>query len=892
MDTRFDPPAIESRWYKSWEDAGVFTAEADDRRTPYTIVIPPPNVTGALHMGHALNNVIQDVYIRLARMKGLNALWVPGTDHAGIATQNVVEKDLAKEGKRKEDLGREAFVSRVWEWKRKFGHRIVDQLKSLGCSCDWSRERFTLDDGLYRAVMEVFVRLFEKGLVYRDEALVNWCPRCLTTLSNEECPAEEEGGSFFDLRYPVVGEEDRHVTVSTTRPETMLGDTAVAVHPDDERYTDLIGKTVLLPLTNREIPVVADAHADPEKGSGAVKITPAHDFDDFLVGKRHDLPRVCVIGEDGKMTDEAGEYAGLDRLDARKRIVADLTGLGLLGRVEDRRIPLPKCYRCNTVVEPHLSRQWFVKMRPLLEPAADAVKDGRVKFVPARYSKLYLEWVEKYIDWPISRQLWWGHRIPVYYCDGCEETVVAREKPDACPACGGGDLTQDEDVLDTWFSSQLWPFSVLGWPEETPELSYFYPTALMVTARDIIYFWVARMVMAGLEFRGEVPFPTVYIHGTILDDLGRRMSKSLNNGIDPVEMVSKFGADAVRFSLMLLVSEGQDIKLSESRFEMGRNFANKLWNASRFAIMNLISDEGVPEDVPDVDLAFEDRWILSRLNQTVKATTETLDRYRMADAANALYSFVWREFCDWYLEIVKPRLYDREETGTAVKSRAAARHTLAKTLKTALRLLHPMIPFVTEEIHDHVRQALGRSGHFVSLADWPVADGDYINETIDREMETMIAITRAIRNIRAEMNVPEGARLEVRVAVTDEAGKDLVTRHGARICNMAKLNSIDAGVGLAKPPTAAVAVVGDMTIFVPLGDVIDLDAERARLGKEAEKVEKMVRTSERKLANRDFLSRAPEEVVERERLRRDELATRHEAIQAQLKSLKVGDFGG
>jgi len=880
LEKSYQPQTVEPRISELWEGRGAFRCGRPERADaePFTIVIPPPNVTGALHMGHALNNFIQDLYIRRARMGGKNACWVPGADHAGIATQNVVEKELLKEGKRKEDLGREAFVKRVWEWKERYGSRIREQLKRLGSACDWERERFTLDEGLSKAVTEVFVRLYEKGRVYRDQALVNWCPRCRTTLSNEECPAVEEEGRFWDLHYPLTDDPDRMITVSTTRPETMLGDTAVAVHPDDERYAALVGKTVTLPLMNREIPIVTDGHADPEKGSGAVKITPAHDFDDFEVSKRHDLPRVRVIDEGGRMTEETGPYAGLDRFEARERVAADLKELGLLGEIESRTIPLPRCYRCDTIVEPNLSTQWFVKMRPLLEPAARAITDGTVRIVPDRYAKLYLEWVEKYIDWPISRQLWWGHRIPVWYCGDCDETIVAREAPGACPACSSSNLAQDEDVLDTWFSSQLWPFSVQGWPEPTEDLDYFYPTDLLVTDRGIIYFWVARMVMAGLEFMGREPFPTVYIHGTILDETGRRMSKSLGNGIDPIEMIDIYGADAVRFSLAMLCSEGQDIKLAESRFEKGRNFANKLWNASRFAMMNLDTDEQTPAAAPAEDLAFEDRWILHRLQRTISRTSRCLDEYRIDDAANGLYDFVWRDFCDWYLELVKPRLHSGGD--------AAARRTLADTLGTILELMHPFVPFVTDEIHENLGAALGEETAPLARSAWPKADDARIDEETAREMETLQAVIRSIRNVRAEMNVPETARPPLTVSAADEDGKAMVLRHADRIAHLAKLERIEAGVGLPKPGGAAAAVVGDLELFLTLGDVIDVDAEIERLRKESDKLEKAVRGSERKLQNRDFLEKAPAEIVDREKSKRDDLASRLEAVRKHVESLE------
>jgi valyl-tRNA synthetase len=878
LPPRYAPAPVEERWSRAWEESGAFKPEARPGAKPHVIVIPPPNVTGALHMGHALNNTLQDVITRFERMRGRAALYLPGTDHAGIATQNVVEKQLAKEGTSREALGRQAFVDRVWKWKAEYGDRIIGQLKKLGCSCDWSRQRFTMDEGLSKAVTRAFVALYKKGLIYQGERLINWCPRCRTALSDEEAEAKPEKGSFFHIRYPVDGKQGKDgewIVVATTRPETMMGDTAVAVHPDDPRYKKLIGKRVELPLTGRTIPVIADQHADPAVGSGAVKITPAHDFNDFEVGNRHDLPRVVALDPGGKMTSAAGGYEGLDRFEARKRIVAALTEQGLIDRVEDKEIALPRCYRCDTIVEPYLSKQWFVKMRPLLEPAAKAVHEGRVKFVPERYARTYLDWVEQYRDWCISRQIWWGHRIPVY-TSGTGRVVVAEQQPSAE---AGETWTQDEDVLDTWFSSQLWPFSTLGWPDQTPDLARYYPTDVLVTARDIIYFWVARMVMCGIDFMGKEPFHTVYITGTVLDEIGRRMSKSLGNGIDPVEMIDKYGADAVRVSIVMLSTEGQDIRLAESRFEGGRNFVNKLWNAARFILMSVEDWDGTTPGIT----AAEDRWIRSRANGRVRDVTGHLEGYRFDDIARVLHEFTWSIFCDWYLELTKSRLQDRSPAG--VESRRAAQAVLVETLEILLKLLHPVAPFVTEEIRSHLLRHLpGRKGMMI-LESWPEADPSRDDRAAEREIDTLIAIVRTARTVRDDLKMPRGTPLTMIVRTPDEATTALVAGVRDRSIAMGQLAALEAGVLLPKPRGAVTRLVSGLEIFVPVAGLIDLDQERAKLGAELEKTKAFAEGKRSKLANQDFVTRAKPEIVEKERASLADLEEKIRRLEANIADL-------
>ena len=883
---QYDPRAIEEAVYSAWLDEKVFHAVIEKGGTPFTIVIPPPNITGILHMGHALNNTIQDVLVRQKRMEGRNTLWVPGTDHAGIATQNVVEKELARESTTRQEVGRERFVERVWAWREKHGGIIIEQLKRLGCSCDWDRERFTMDESLSRAVREVFVRLYEKDLIYRDQALVNWCPRCHTTLSNEECPVTEEQGKFWNLRYPVTGGEG-FIEVATTRPETMLGDTAVAVHPDDPRYRGLVGKTVRLPLAEREIPVIADDHADPAKGSGAVKITPAHDFDDFRVGKRHDLDVVRVIDDSGRMTAAAGAYEGLDRFEGRRRVLADLEARGLLGAAEDRAVPLPRCYRCETVIEPTLSTQWFVRMRPLMEPAARAVREGRVRFVPKRYETLFFEWVEKYIDWPISRQIWWGHRIPAWYCADCGATIVAREDPASCSACGSSALEQDPDVLDTWFSSALWPFSTLGWPDKTADLGFYYPTDVLVTARDIIYFWVARMIMSGLQFMGERPFHTVYVHGTILDEIGRRMSKSLGNGIDPIEMIETYGADAVRFSLMMLCTEGQDIKLSPARFEMGRNFANKIWNAARFLQLQGRPEAADPSRLTadPGELRADERYLLARADDAVVRITDAFDRLRFDEIARESYEFLWHAYCDWGLEAAKAAMAD-----ASVARKEAVLGTLYHVLGVALRLLHPVMPFLTEQLWESLGFAVDHRR--IAAAPWPQPFDDStrrrygLSADVVARAEAKYELVRAVRSIRGSYSIPPGRRLRLTIRPVDGHAEALVREEAESIRGLAGADEVaidrayEGGSGVA----SAVAQLG--AVYVPLGDLIDVGNELRKFESQIAGIDKDIAVSERKLANPSFVDRAPAEVVQRERDKLAELGEKRARLEQLVGALR------
>ena len=881
---RFEPQAVEAGWIARWKELRCFRPEAvEGDGKPYVIVIPPPNVTGILHMGHALVNTLQDVLVRFERMRGRKALWVPGTDHAGIATQNVVEKVLAKEGKKRQELGREAFLARTWEWKEQYGGRILEQLARLGSSCDFERCRFTMDEGLNRAVLHAFVNLWEKGLIYRGERLINWCPRCETALSDEEAEPREETSGFWHLRYPVEGAPERFVTVATTRPETLLGDVAVAVHPDDERWKDLIGKMLVLPLTGRTIPVIADTHADPTKGSGAVKITPAHDFNDFAVGERHNLPRIRIFDNQAKLNANAGSYAGLNRAEGRKAVLADLEAQGLIDKTEDKLVALPHCYRCDTVVEPHLSLQWFVKMRPLLEPAAAAARDGSVRILPERYTRTYLDWVEQYRDWCISRQIWWGHRIPVWY-DEDENAYASVEAPAAGathPKSGKPLVRQDEDVLDTWFSSQLWPLSVFGWPERTADLQTYYPTDVLVTGRDIIYFWVARMVMCGLHFEGKVPFHTVYINGTILDGIGRRMSKSLGNGIDPLDMGDKYGMDAVRWTLVSLTTEGQDIKLAESRFEGGRNFVNKLWNAARFVGMNL--GDGVPAEPARTALTAEDLWILGRCSQTVAAVTEALESYRFAEATRLLHSFAWSEFCDWYLELVKSRLMD--ESAEANADRDTVRWVLLRVLHALLRMLAPITPFVADEIRARLAVWLPSGKDTVALERWPLAT-DFPNdaESVAR-VSILVEMVQAARAVRDRLNVPRGTEFDLHVRAADESTAVRVRAVAPRAAALGRVRSIEVGTALAKPPMSAVFLAAGCEIFVPLEGVVDLDAERARLTKELATVVQGISNIERKLAGPGFADRAPPQVVAAEHVRREELDAKRKSLEANLADL-------
>jgi valyl-tRNA synthetase len=889
MDSRYSPQNIETRWYAAWEESGAFrpAGRGGNAEKPFTIVIPPPNVTGALHMGHALNNTLQDVLIRFKRLQGYKTLWQPGVDHAGIATQSVVERMLQKEGVSKHDLGREKFVERVWEWKKLYGGRIVDQLKRLGCSCDWSRERFTMDEGLSRAVREVFVRLHEDGLIYRGARLVNWCPALQTALADEEVENKETKGHFWSIRYPLQDDPEAGIVVSTTRPETLFGDVAVAVHADDPRYKHLIGRNVLIPVIGRPIPVIADEHADPEKGTGAVKITPAHDFNDYEVGLRHGLKPVVAMNLDATLNHEAGPYAGMNRFEARKKLVKELEHKGLLVAVEDRVIPIPHCYRSGDVVEPTLLAQWYVKMAPLADPALAAVEPGAardkaVRFVPERYVKTYRQWLEPRRDWCISRQLWWGHRIPVWYAiseTGGQVTdatpyVVARDDAEAearalakfGAACV---LKREEDVLDTWFSSALWPFSTLGWPDETDDLRTFYPTDVLITARDIIYFWVARMIFSGLKFRDKAPFHTVYIHGTILDEKGQRMSKSKGNGIDPIEMIDIFGADAVRFALLTLTTEGQDIKLSPVKFEGGRNFANKIWNAVRFVHPHL---PAAADSLDGMELSLADRWILMRCGETIREVETALEppALRFSDAAHALYRFTWDDFCSRYLEIRK-----KDITGPEGPQKLAAVTVFRAVLKDLIALLHPFMPFITEEI----REAIGEKD-LLATGSWPVPrEVDFSTED-ENIMEGVLSVVEAVRQVRGGYSLPPGQPLSVRILLDDPSRTDGLKTHIWMVSGLEKLGSLEFGGG--KPAFAASALIPGGKVYVPLEGLLDPAAEKARLTKELERARGFVATQEKKLANGKFVSGAPADVVEaeREKLRSqtDKVAKLQEAL--------------
>jgi valyl-tRNA synthetase len=863
----YDPKSVEDKWYQYCLDNDVFHSEPRENAAPYTIVIPPPNVTDVLHMGHAYNNTIQDVFIRYKRMCGFETLWMPGTDHAGIATQNVVERVLAKEGLTRHDLGREKFVERVWQWREKYGSAIIRQLKKLGSSCDWVRERFTMDEGLSAAVLEVFVRLYEEGLIYRGNYIVNWCPRCRTALSDEEAEHREHSGHLWYIKYPLA-DRDGYVMVATTRPETMLGDTAVAVNPEDDRYRDLVGGAAILPVLERPLAIIEDEFVDPAFGTGAVKVTPAHDPNDFEMGERHRLDQVNVLNEDATINENGGKYAGMDRFECREQLVADLEKLGLLEKIETHVHAVAHCQRCDTILEPYLSEQWFVKIRPLAELALQAAKDGRIRFHPAKWTKVYTHWMENIRDWCISRQLWWGHRIPVYYCESCGEMMVSKTAPEKCAKCGSTEIRQDDDVLDTWFSSWLWPFSTLGWPEKTEELQYYYPTDTLVTAPDIIFFWVARMIMAGMWFCGDVPFRDIYIHGIIRDAQGRKMSKSLGNGIDPLEMVEKYSADAVRFSLIMLSSEGQDIRLDEDKFELGRNFSNKIWNAQRFLMMNLSEDgrEKLIELMEEVDEAgretartwpIEDRWILSRLHGVIGEVTSCLDDFKLGDATYCIYHFFWHEFCDWYLEMIKPRLYGKRDG----KDRAVAVGLVV--LRDAMRLLHPFVPFITEEI----AQRIPARNKPVSLAvdAWPKTNEGLLDKEIEEEADLVQRVTFSIRNMRGEMNVPPTAAVRAVVRPNDEKTAQVLRMNAFHVAELARCSEVAVDADAPVPKQAAKTFLSEAEVFLPLEGLIDVDAERRRLEKEREGVSRLIESGRARLANEEFLEKAPAEVVQRER---------------------------
>ncbi len=878
----YDPKDVEEKWYQFWLEKGYFHADVDSPKRPFSIVIPPPNVTGSLHMGHALNNTLQDILVRWRRMQGYNCLWLPGTDHAGIATQNVVERELAKEGLSRQQLGREEFIKRVWQWKERYGGVIIHQLKRLGASCDWQRERFTMDEGLSRAVREVFVRLYEEGLIYRGNYIINWCPRCQTALSDLEVEHREEEGHLYYLRYPLEGGGE--IVVATTRPETMLGDTAVAVNPADDRYKDLVGRYAILPVLGRKIPVIADDYVDPEFGTGALKITPAHDPYDFEIGLRHNLPAVKVIDEEGRMTEEAGPYKGLDRFECREKIVEDFRQEGVLQRMEPYQHSVGHCYRCGTVVEPMLSVQWFVKTKPLAEPAIRAVKEGRTRIIPQNWEKVYFEWMESIRDWCISRQIWWGHRIPAWYCEDCGQITVSRETPEACSYCGSERLRQEEDVLDTWFSSALWPFSTLGWPDETKELEIFYPTSVLVTGFDILFFWVARMMMMGLHFMGDVPFRDVYIHALVRDMEGQKMSKTKGNVIDPLEMIERYGTDALRFTLAVLAAQGRDIKLSEQRIESSRNFCNKLWNAARFSLMNLDGYTG-EGDLPSDTLTLPDRWILTRLREVIEEVTKALEDYRFNEAAQALYHFVWHRFCDWYLELIKPYLYQREDEGL----RSRTQGTLVFVFDKLLKMLHPFMPFITEEIW----QRLPHRGESITVAPWPEVEGIPRDEVAAQRMERVMGVITAIRNIRGEMGVAPTKRVRAILRVEQQGVAEELHEDAPFIENLGLLEGMEITVGGEPPKAAATAISHAVEVFVPFKDLVpDPKREEARLLKELRKVMEELQFVQRKLSNPAFLERAPGEVVAKERNKAAELEALKGKLEGRLRVVQELIPGG
>ncbi|MEW6326754.1 MAG: valine--tRNA ligase [Thermodesulfobacteriota bacterium] len=873
----YEPHEVEKRWYSFWEQKGLFMAKITDEKRPYSIVIPPPNITGSLHMGHALNNILQDILIRYKKMAGYNVLWVPGTDHAGIATQNVVERQLAAEGLDRHTVGREKFIERVWQWKEESGGQIINQLKRLGCACDWSRQRFTMDEGLSRAVREVFVRLYREGLIYRGDYIINWCPRCHTALADLEVEHETHKGNLYYIRYPYA-EGTGYVVVATTRPETMLGDTAVAVSPEDERYKNVIGRNLILPLLKRVIPVISDSYVDPSFGTGALKITPAHDPNDFEIGLRHKLPTVKVMDETGHMNDEAGPYRGLGRYKCRKKVVADLEAEGLLEKIEPLEHAVGHCYRCKTVVEPTLSKQWFVSVKRLAERAVVAVETGQTRIIPKTWENTYFDWMHNIRDWCISRQIWWGHRIPAWYCDTCSEVIIDTEAPVRCPKCAGKNIRQEEDVLDTWFSSALWPFSTLGWPEETRELKLFYPTSVLITGFDILFFWVARMLMMGLHFMGEVPFKDVYIHALVRDAEGQKMSKSKGNVIDPLIIMDKYGTDAFRFTLAAFAAQGRDIRLSEQRIEGYRHFINKVWNAARFVLMNVDGCQTVEVLRPAPRLSLENRWILSRLKEVIVQVREGLEDYRFNDAAQALYQFVWREYCDWYLEMIKPTLYLTEDQ----EARNAAQQVMLSVLSASLRLLHPFVPFVTEELWHYLPGSTG------SIMEAPFPEGKDYPEDLESEeqMGLLMDVITGIRNLRSEMNVHPAQKVNVIMLSGDAAGRALISVHEGSIRTLARVENLEIRADGDRPRGAVSYITDQVETYMLLQGVVDITAETARLQKEAVKLQTELKRVQNKLANSDFLERAPAAIIAKEKDKVQEFVARLEKIEANLKRLK------
>lgn len=872
----YDPQSFEKKWYKFWEDNRLFHVEVEKGKKPYSIVIPPPNVTGQLHMGHAMDNTLQDILIRFRRMQGYNTLWMPGCDHAGIATQAKVDAQLAKEGTSRHEIGRKKFVERAWQWKKKYGDRIMYQLRSMGSSCDWERECFTMDEGCSRAVREVFVQLYEDGLIYQGKRITNWCPHCNTALSDIEVEHKTQMGHLYHIRYKMA-DDDSYIEIATTRPETMFGDTAIAVHPNDERYKDVVGKNVIVPIVGRKIEIIADDYVDKEFGTGAVKITPAHDPNDFDMGQRHNLDQILVMTSEGKMAENTGKYVGMDRYACRKQLIVDLKEQGFLVNIEDHEHAVGHCSRCGTTVEPMVSKQWFVKMETLAKPAIEAVKSGKIKFVPERFTKIYCNWLENIRDWCISRQLWWGHQIPAWYCDDCGETIVARNDVTICPRCGGNHLHRDEDVLDTWFSSGLWPFETMGWPESTEELKQFYPTSVLVTGYDIIFFWVARMVMMGLKFCNDIPFKHVFIHGLVRDSEGRKMSKSLGNGIDPVEVIEKYGADTLRFMLITGNTPGNDMRFYWERVESARNFANKLWNASRFMLMNLedFDKDFVPQKE---DCTLADNWILSRYAHTVEQVTANLENFELGEAARVLYEFIWNEFCDWYIELTKPYLYE----GKSTVHKKTAQYILDYVLEHTLRLLHPFMPFITEEIWQHIPH----DGKSIMIAPWPSNESARIDDAAEKNMTAIMETVKAIRNIRAQVNATPGKKSEVILYFTD---KDLIKVFAENKDYLAVLAAAQPMTiwkdDQNKPQNAMTAVVDGIQIYMPMAGLIDVVKETARLTKEKANLTKEINRLSKKLNNKAFLTKAPVQVVKKEKEKQRGYEDKQKAVEERLAYL-------
>ena len=875
LENKFNPKDFEDKIYKNWEEKGYFKPSEDKSKKPYTIVIPPPNITGKLHMGHALDETIQDLLIRYKRMQGYNALWLPGTDHAAIATEAKVVAKLKEEGTSKEELGREEFLKRAWEWKKEYGGIIINQIKKLGCSCDWDRERFTMDEGLSNAVKHVFVDLYNKGLIYKGKKMINWCPYCKTSISDAEVEYEEEPTHLWHIRYKVKGEENRYVVVATTRPETMLGDTGVAVHPADERYKDLVGKTVILPIMNKEIPVVADEFVEKEFGTGAVKLTPAHDPNDYESGERHGLEVVEVFDENGKMNDLVPEYAGMDIYEAREKIVEKLKEIGALVKIEDYTHNVGKCYRCHHSIEPKISEQWFVKMEPLAKPAIDAVRNGDVKFIPERFDKTYFNWMENIRDWCISRQLWWGHRIPAYYCKDCGNMQVSENEVTKCNKCGSTNIEQDDETLDTWFSSALWPFSTLGWPEQTEDFKYFYPTDTLVTGYDIIFFWVARMIFSAIEHTGQVPFKNVFIHGIVRDSQGRKMSKSLGNGIDPIEVIDKYGTDALRFSLILGISPGNDIRYMPEKLEAASNFANKLWNASKFVLGNLENYKEIEFKDIEKSLTYSDKWILSKLNKLVLDITNNIDGFELGVFAQKIYDFIWNEFCDWYIEMVKPRLYNEED-----KTKLAAQYTLNKVLADSLKLLHPIMPFITEEIYTK----LYNSDESIMISKWPEYSKNVDFDKEELAVEELKNIITGIRNIRVQRNIHPSKKSKL-IFVTSES-KEAVKNSESWLLKLGFGSEIEISGSKENLPQNAMSVLANgIELYMPFEDLVDISEEKERLQKEKERLESEIQRATKMLNNPGFVNKAPVEKVQEEKDKKTKYEDMLETVKNRLKEI-------